>query len=70
MIYIFVDTNIFLHCKFFIEIPWSELFGNPYKIVLAPVVLDELYKHKRNRNSKIASRAKKVLSRIEQMVNE
>lgn len=70
MIYIFLDTNIFLHFRFFIEIPWHDLFGEPYQIVLAPVVVDELDKHKRHPNGKIASRAKKVLARFESILSE
>lgn len=70
MTYIFLDTNIFLHFRFFVEIPWHSLFGEPYQIVLAPVVVDELDKHKRHPNGKIASRAKKVLARFENIVSE
>lgn len=70
MKYIFLDTNIFLHFKFFTEIPWHSLFGDPFQIVLAPVVVDELDKHKRHQNGKIASRARKVLSHFESIVNE
>jgi len=68
MTYIFVDTNIFLHFRFFVEIPWGKLFSKEYQVVLAPVVLDEIDKHQRNNNPKIATRAKKVLLRIEQLV--
>lgn len=70
MTYIFLDTNIFLHFRFFVEIPWHSLFGEPYQIVLAPVIVDELDKHKRHPNGKIASRAKKVLARFENIVSE
>lgn len=70
MTYIFLDTNIFLHFRFFVEIPWNSLFGEPYQIVLTPVVVDELDKHKRHPNGKIASRAKKVLARFENIVSE
>jgi rRNA-processing protein FCF1 len=69
MTYLFVDTNIFLHYKFFIEIPWQTIFSDQYEIVLAPVVIDELDKHKRHQNPKIASRAKKVLSKFEEIMN-
>lgn len=68
MTYVFVDTNIFLHFKFFNDIPWGKLFGDPFKIVLAPIVVDELDKHKRHPNPKTSSRAKKVLSLFEQIV--
>jgi predicted ribonuclease YlaK len=70
MKYIFVDTNIFLHFKFFDQIKWSEIVKDEFKIMLAPTVIDELDKHKRNTNSKIANRAKKVLNRIDQILEE
>ncbi|MGE9310140.1 PIN domain-containing protein [Niabella sp. CJ426] len=66
MTYLFLDTNIFLHFQYFEEIPWKEIANSQdFNIVVAPIVLDELDKHKRNPKSKIATRAKKVLSRIE-----
>lgn len=67
MTYVFVDTNIFLHYKFFIELPWQTIFNDDFEIVLAPVVMDELDKHKRHQNPKIALRAKKVLAKIEEI---
>jgi rRNA-processing protein FCF1 len=70
MTYLFLDTNIFLHYKFFIEIPWQKIVSDEYQIVLPPVVMDELDKHKRHQNPKIASRAKKVLSKFEDIVND
>lgn len=70
MKYIFLDTNIFLHFKFFNQIKWNEIVNDDFKIMLAPTVVDELDKHKRNSNSKIANRAKKVLNKIDQILEE
>lgn len=70
MKYIFLDTNIFLHFKFFDQIKWNETVKDEFKIMLIPTVIDELDKHKRNTNSKIANRAKKVLNKIDQMLEE
>lgn len=62
---IFIDTNIFLHYRFFVEIPWDKMYGEDFQLVLTLTVISELDKHKRNPNPKIASRAKQVLSRID-----
>ncbi|MDH6254207.1 rRNA-processing protein FCF1 [Chryseobacterium sp. H1D6B] len=70
MKYMFLDTNIFLHFKFFDQIKWNEIVKDEFKIMLAPTVIDELDKHKRNTNSKIANRAKKALNRIDQILEE
>lgn len=62
---LFLDTNIFLHFVFFDEIPWNELVNDDYRIIIAPVVIAELDKQKRHHVSKIASRAKSVLNKVE-----
>jgi rRNA-processing protein FCF1 len=62
---IFVDTNIFLHFKFFIEINWLEsCHDDKCKIIIAPIVIDELDKHKIGKDDK-NKRAKRVLQQIE-----
>lgn len=68
MTHLFLDTNIFLHFTFFDQIKWKDLVNDEFKIILAPTVVDELDKHKRNPNSKIANRAKKVLSKIDSLL--
>ncbi len=70
MKYIFLDTNIFLHFQFFDQIKWNEIVNDTFKIMLAPTVIDELDKHKRNTSSKIANRAKKVLNKIDQLLEK
>jgi rRNA-processing protein FCF1 len=67
---IFVDTNIFLHYRFFVDIPWAKLYGKDFQLVLTLTVINELDKHKRNANPKIASRAKQVLSRINELLKD
>ncbi|RYE05509.1 MAG: hypothetical protein EOP44_04550 [Sphingobacteriaceae bacterium] len=66
MTYLFLDTNIFLHYRAFDEIKWQEQFPDigEYKLIIASVVIDELDKHKQNPNRKLATRAKKILSKI------
>lgn len=70
--YIFLDTNIFIHFKNFEEINWKHELGlnNEFEIVLAPIIIDELDKHKYNQNQKISRRVKKLLPRIENMIIE
>lgn len=65
MTYLFLDTNIYLHFKLFDEIPWKELVDDDFQILVPPIIITELDKHKRNTNSKIAARSKKVLTKIE-----
>jgi predicted ribonuclease YlaK len=67
---IFVDTNIFLHYQFFVDIPWAKLYGKGFQLVLTLTVINELDKHKRNPNPKTAARAKQVLSRINELLKD
>jgi len=64
MKYIFLDTNIFLHFQDFEKIDWlSESSSKACKLIIAPVVIDELDEKKIGTN-KIGSRARKVLKRF------
>lgn len=65
MTYIFIDTNILLHFQIFDQIPWQQIVGKEVQLVVPPVVVAELDKHKRHKNSKIASRAKAILKKVE-----
>lgn len=69
MKYLFLDTNIFIHFLSYEEIPWREIVGDDYKLMIAPIVLDELDKHKTNSNKKIAKRVKNILPKIEKEEN-
>jgi rRNA-processing protein FCF1 len=67
--YIFLDTNIFLHFKQFDQIDWRKIINSQEVIiVIAPIVIKELDKHKTNNNDKIATRAKKTLNLIENLL--
>ena len=70
MVYVFLDTNIFLHFNDFEQIDWPTLLNTKDKIIItfAPIVIDELDKHKYNKNQKISRRAKKLLAKIEQFI--
>ena len=71
MNYIVLDTNIFIHFRDFDQINWSELVGNnqDYIILIPPTVIDELDRHKYNKNQKISKRAKRILPKIEDYTN-
>ena len=70
MNYIFLDTNIFIHFLDFAQIDWNNVFNSEDEVViiLAPIVIDELDKHKYNKNQKISKRVKKLLPRIEKAI--
>src|SRR5689334_5117705 len=70
MHYIFLDTNIFLHFIEFEQINWNEVLNENNEIIIAfaPIVIDELDKHKYNKNQKISGRIKKLLPKIEDLI--
>jgi len=69
-LYVFLDTNIFLHYQPFDQIRWSEVLKVPQIVlVIAPVVVRELDEHKdQHRLSTIRDRARIALRKIEQSV--
>lgn len=71
MKYIFLDTNIFIHFKYFEEIPWQDIINySDFTIVLAPTVLDELDNHKYNQNRKVSKRVKELLPKLEKIIDK
>jgi len=69
MNYIALDTNIFIHFKDFDQIDWKSLtsINDSFTIIIPPVVIDELDKHKYNKNPKISRRVKRILPKIENL---
>lgn len=64
-----LDSNILLHYKSFEDIPWSvELGGGEVTIVLTATVLEEIDQKKDGEKGKIKNRAKKVSSRIGELI--
>lgn len=64
---VFIDTNIFLHYKMFTEIDWLTILNaDKVTIIIPKTVIDELDKHKSNKNlsSKERSRAKKIIKKF------
>lgn len=63
VIFVFFDTNIFLHFKFISEIDWSEIFPDSMvNFVIAPCILKELDEQKyKGISKKQRNRAKQIL---------
>lgn len=65
MKYLFLDTNVFLHFRYYNEINWNEIIGDgEYTIVVASMVIEELDNKKYDVSRKISRRAKQMLSRF------
>lgn len=65
MIYAFLDTNIFLQFKPLQEIPWEDLLGTEYTLVVPITVINELDQQKNSDKSRVRKRAKSALRLIE-----
>lgn len=63
---IFPDTNVFLHSRrIFDQLPWSEVLEvGPVLLVVPPVVVAELDKHKRHPRPRVRERARKVVAQL------
>lgn len=63
---VFLDTNVYLHYQLFDQIKWPEIIGaEKITIVVPPVVIRELNKHKDlNSRPRIKKRAGKVLRKL------
>jgi hypothetical protein len=70
MQYLFLDTNIFIHFIDFEQIDWSSETQSSDKVIItiAPIVIDELDKHKYNKSNRISNRIKKLLPKIENSI--
>lgn len=71
MLYLYPDTNIFLHFQDFEELDWSSLVDSqePFTIVMTPVVLDEIDQHKYSSNRKRAHKARNLAPRIDKILD-
>ena len=62
MTFAFTDTHVFIHYEFFKNVDWAvELGARPVRLVLPPVVLEELDKRKWAGTRREKERAKTVL---------
>ncbi|MGI9054681.1 MAG: PIN domain-containing protein, partial [Pyrinomonadaceae bacterium] len=66
----FPDTNIFLHFQFFTEIVWNEVLqAQSVTLVIPPIVVKELDKHKYNHASeRVKDRASKVTKKFAEIL--
>lgn len=66
MKYLFLDTNIYLHYQDFLQIPWDKVLeiDDEYTVVVVPKVHAELDEKKDSAKGKIQRRAKKISSRL------
>ena len=65
MLYLFLDTNSFIEFQPFESIKWSEVCGDSdFTIVISPIVIREINKHKDNSRGKKRDRARKARKRI------
>jgi hypothetical protein len=65
---VFIDTNTILHFKALDQFDWKGLVGtDKIKLLIAPVVVQELDKHRRHSNSRIAQVAKAFSKKITEL---
>lgn len=68
MLYLFLETNSFIEFQPFESIKWSEVCGNnDFTIVISPIVIREINKHKDNTKGKKRERARKARKRINEI---
>jgi PIN domain len=61
-----LDTNTFLQCRLYNEIPWADLaHAESVRLILTMPVLDEIEAKKQGENDRLRKRARKVLPRID-----
>lgn len=61
-----LDTNTFLQCRLYNEIPWRDLVDvDSVRLILTMPVLDEIEAKKKGGNERLKKRARKILPRID-----
>ena len=67
-VFAFIDTNVLLHYRFFLDVDWVAALDEPEVVlVLAPVVLSEIDDHKWSGSRREKARAKGVLKAIDEI---
>lgn len=62
---VILDTNVMIHCRPLIELPWAALVDTPkVRLAITPSVLREIDKLKQDGNLRRAKRARRVLPLI------
>ena len=71
MTYIFLDTNSLLHFQDFENINWNDIVKDPdYEIVICPMVLNEINKHKDSSIGKRRERAKNINKKLSDIIRK
>ena len=71
MTYIFLDTNTLLHFQDFESINWKDIVqDSKFEVVICPMVLSEINKHKDSSSGKRRERAKKVNSKLSDIIRK
>jgi hypothetical protein len=66
-----LDTNTFLQCRLYNEIPWADLTGShTVRLILTMPVLDEIETKKQGQNKRLQKRARLILPRIDKAFGE
>lgn len=66
MKHIFIDTNVFLHYKYFEDIDWLvESSSDECKLIIAPITTEEIDKKKRE--NKYRDKVSRILKRFEEL---
>lgn len=68
MKYLFLDSNIYLHCRDFEQIDWKLLINDDVTIKLPLIVIREIDKQKDQSRGKIQTRAKKISSKLGEII--
>jgi hypothetical protein len=64
---VFIDTNCFIELRDLKDLRWSDLFPNEdINLLVAPVIIEELDRHKRSTRPRLRNRARAALKLIEE----
>src|SRR5260221_9688908 len=67
--FLFVDTNILFHFQMFNEVDWPEILASsPVCVVLSPIVLAEVDKHKDSGDDERKNRARTLVSKFKEFL--
>jgi hypothetical protein len=69
---LYIDTNCFLQVRDLKDLPWRDLFARVERVVIrvAPVVVEELDRHKTSTRPRLRNRARAALKLIESASHE
>lgn len=66
-----LDTNTFLQCRLYNEIPWTDLTGSDtVRLILTMPVLDEIETKRHGQNKRLQKRVRMIMPRIDKAFGE